>query len=68
MLSKYALLRGMSPEYSYNGVNAATYKGWETGARKIRLEQAVKIADFLGFSLDEMAGRYEFMNRYADPR
>ena len=50
------------------GVNSRTYKTWETGERRLSLEQACTIADFLGCSLDELAGRWEYVGRFADKR
>ena len=50
------------------GVQPATYKSWETESRKIRLEDACMIADVLGCSLDELAGRDEYVGRFADRR
>ena len=37
--------------------NARQIKSWETGERKLSLEQACVLADFLHCSLDELAGR-----------
>ena len=37
--------------------NARQIKAWEIGERKLSLEQACVIADFLVCSLDELAGR-----------
>ena len=50
------------------GISPATYKSWETGTRRLKLEDAAMIADFLGCSLDELAGRWEYVNRFADER
>lgn len=38
--------------------NARQIKAWEIGERKLSLEQACVLADFLGCSLDELAGRH----------
>lgn len=46
--------------------NARQIKAWEIGERKLSLEQACVIADFLGCSLDELAGR-RFRRIEADP-
>ena len=46
--------------------NARQIKAWEIGERKLSLEQACVIADFLGCSLDELAGR-SFGRLEADP-
>ena len=50
------------------GISPATYKSWETEARKIKLVEACKIADFLDVSLDELAGRWEYVGKCADDR
>ena len=50
------------------GISPATYKSWETGGRKIKLEDACHIADFLKCSLDELAGRWEYVGKYSDER
>lgn len=50
------------------GVKATTYKTWETGTRKFSFEQACMIADFLNCSLDELAGRFEYVGSYSDDR
>ncbi len=39
------------------GVTERQIKAWETGERKLSLERACDVADFLGCSLDELAGR-----------
>lgn len=46
--------------------NARQIKAWEIGERKLSLEQACVIADFLECSLDELAGR-SFERIEADP-
>ena len=48
------------------GINPRTYKTYETGERKLSLEKACEIADFLHVSLDELAGRWEYVGRVAD--
>ena len=50
------------------GISPATYKSWETGQRKIKLEDACKVADVLDCSLDELAGRWDYVGRYSDDR
>lgn len=50
------------------GVNPRTYKTWETGERKMSFEQACLIADALHCSLDELAGRTEYIGTYSDDR
>lgn len=50
------------------GINPRTYKTWETGERNLSFVQAVMIADVLQCSLDELAGRYEYIGSYADQR
>jgi transcriptional regulator with XRE-family HTH domain len=39
------------------GVPVATLQGWERARRMPRLEAAIKLADALGITLDELAGR-----------
>lgn len=50
------------------GMPERQIKAWEDGERKIRLEQAVAIADFLGCTLDELAGREGYVGKFADER
>lgn len=50
------------------GVKPSTYKTWESGTRKFSFEQACMIADFLKCSLDELAGRYDYIGAYSDER
>ncbi len=50
------------------GVKYATYKSWETGERNFTLEQACMIADVLGCTLDELAGRELSPREYSDER
>lgn len=38
--------------------NSRQIKSWESGERKLSLEQACVLADFLHCSLDELAGRH----------
>lgn len=38
--------------------NSRQIKSWESGERKLSLEQACVLADFLRCSLDELAGRH----------
>lgn len=50
------------------GINHATYKAWETGRTRLKLEDACDIADLLHCSLDELAGRHFQPAQYSDPR
>lgn len=50
------------------GVNHATYKAWESGRTRLKLEDACDIADLLRCSLDELAGRDFAPAEYSDPR
>lgn len=50
------------------GVNPLTYKGWETGRTRLKLEDACDIADLLHCTLDELAGRSFQPAEYSDPR
>ena len=48
------------------GVNKHTYRSWETGAAMMSLEQAYKVTEILGCTLDELVGR-ESARSFADP-
>ena len=50
------------------GESPRRIKSWETFETKITLEDACKVADFLGCSLDELAGRWEYVGRFSDDR
>lgn len=50
------------------GVNRATFKAWETGRTRLKLEDACDIADLLHCTLDELAGRDFQPKQYSDPR
>lgn len=50
------------------GIKPRKYESWEREEVRLSLEDACRIADVLGCSLDELAGREEFMNKYADER
>lgn len=50
------------------GMNPTTYKGWETGRTRLKLEDACNLADFLHCTLDELAGRDYSPPEYSDPR
>lgn len=50
------------------GINPLTYKGWETGRTRLKLEDACDIADLLRCSLDELAGREWSPPEYSDER
>lgn len=52
------------------GINKHTYKSWETGAAMMSLAQACRVAEVLDCSLDELAGRWEYVKepKYFDPR
>jgi transcriptional regulator with XRE-family HTH domain len=39
------------------GVSVKTYQPWDQGKRTFTFETAVKLADALGVTLDELAGR-----------
>ena len=43
-------------------------KSWETLETRITLDDACKVADFLKCSLDELAGRWEYVGKYSDER
>lgn len=42
-------------------------KAWECNERKLRLEEACELADFLNCTLDELAGRSFSPKAYSDP-
>lgn len=50
------------------GIKPLTYKTWETGERNMSFAQACMVADALGCSLDELAGRAEYVGSYSDRR
>ena len=39
------------------GVKIATYRAWEGGRNRMNLDDAVAVANILGCTLDELAGR-----------
>ena len=39
------------------GVNKYTYRSWESGTAMMSLEQACRVADVLGCTLEELVGR-----------
>lgn len=51
-----------------SGISVRQIRAWESGERTISLPQACEIADFLHCSLDELAGRWEYVGRYSDAR
>ena len=50
------------------GESERRIKSWETFETRISLEDACKVADFLDCSLDELAGRWDYVGRYSDDR
>lgn len=50
------------------GVTERKLKAWETQENRIPFEDACMIADFLDCTLDELAGRYEYIGTYSDER
>lgn len=50
------------------GVKPRTYKTWESQESNMSFPQACMVADALGCSLDELAGRTEFVGSFSDPR
>ena len=51
-----------------SGIPERRIKSWEYGERNPTLGQAVKLADFLEVSLDELTGRSEYIGEHTDPR
>ena len=49
-------------------VNHATFKTWETGRTRLKLEDACDIADLLRCTLDELVGRDFQPAAHSDPR
>jgi transcriptional regulator with XRE-family HTH domain len=58
-LQRLRLARGLSQSQLARkaGVPAGTLKNWEHGRRTMLFDAAVKLADALDVSLDELAGR-----------
>lgn len=50
------------------GISVNTYTGYEQDRIKLTLEKAWQLADALGCTLDELAGRDFPQPEYADPR
>ena len=51
------------------GISVNTYTGYEQDRIKLTLEKAWQLADFLGCTLDELAGRpFDDERTFADPR
>lgn len=49
------------------GISDRQIKAWELGQRQLKLSDACAIADVLGCSLDELAGRNFNATPYSDP-
>lgn len=67
-LRKAAGYRSRDAFADFLGVNPRTYKTWESGERNMSFAQACMVADALGCSLDELAGRAEYVGSYSDRR
>lgn len=50
------------------GTTERQVKSWEIGERKVSLDTACELADFFNCSLDELAGREEYVGTYSDAR
>lgn len=50
------------------GFSTRRVQSWENNERNPTFDDACAIADFLGCSLDELAGRWEYVGRFADKR
>ena len=50
------------------GISVNTYTGYEQDRIKLTLEKAWQLADALGCTLDELAGREWSPSEYSDPR
>lgn len=66
-LRKFAGFKNRDDFAAKIGVNKYTYRSWESGAAMMSLEQACDVADVLGCSLDELAGRDVPQQAFADP-
>lgn len=67
-LRKAAGFKSMQSMSDALEVKYATYKSWESGERNMSFEQACTVADLLNCSLDELAGRTEYIGTYSDAR
>lgn len=50
------------------GVSMRVISSWERQETALPLEDAARIADVLDCSLDELAGRYDYIGAYSDER
>ncbi len=50
------------------GISRRRYKAWESEETKMSFSQACMVADALGCSLDELAGRSQYVGAMADQR
>lgn len=50
------------------GIELRRYGSYERGERSLSLEVACSIADAFDCSLDELAGRWEYVGRFTDER
>lgn len=50
------------------GISERKLKAWESQETRITFEDACLIADFLGVTLDELAGRTAYVGMYSDLR
>lgn len=67
-LRKAAGFRSRDDFADHLGVGRRKYKGWETQETNMSFTQACMVADALGCSLDELAGRTEFVGSFSDER
>lgn len=71
-MKKYRLLKKLSQEEvaAKLGIKPTRYGSWERGERKMSFSQACDVADVLECTLDELAGRWEYVQepKYTDPR
>ena len=49
------------------GVKVSTYGTWERGERMMSLEQAYRVTELLGCTIDELVGRPKPSTEYSDP-
>ncbi len=68
-LKKLRQIKGLSQDEIAQklGIKKSRYGTWERGDRMMSLEQACDVADVLGCSLDELAGRDVPQQTFTDP-
>lgn len=67
-LRKAAGFKSRDDFADFLGISRRKYKGWESQETNMSFPQACMVADALHCSLDELAGRTEFVGSFADQR